>query len=445
MILPLGSAQQWKGLAVVFKHFAAVLLLGTALVAAPAAADEIMPNARVSSAVMVRERPSSDTAILARLRPGDAATLVGEVSGWYVVELAGGTRGYVSKAWTIVVAEEVTANRYKVHVIDVGTGLAVFAEGPGFALLYDAGSQDDLHEGDENRVVAYIRAARPQLTRIDHLILSHPHKDHLQLMPAVFAEFEVANVWESGRVNKTDGYCHFLKAAMSEPGARYHDAIAAHATRTVTFSGSGCNGPVTVRQDEMMSAAPVPLGLGAAMHFLYRDAQPHADPNGNSVVVRLELGDKRVLLAGDAEGGEREVPTVQPSPSSIEAKLLACCASDLKADVLVVGHHGSLTSSRTAFLDAVGASIYAISSGPYPYRRVRLPDAEVVSELERRGTVWRTDRDDGFRVEDETLPCEMRNPKIGPDADETPGGCDNILIAIEAAQPVTASYSTLVD
>src|SRR3546814_5681190 len=95
--------------------------------------------------------------------------------------------------------------------------LAVFVEGKDFALRYDAGSQDDLHDGDENRVVAYIAAVRPALARIDHLILSHPHKDHLQLMPDIFRRFQVAQVWESGRVNKTDGYCHFLKAAMAEP------------------------------------------------------------------------------------------------------------------------------------------------------------------------------------------------------------------------------------
>lgn len=429
--------------------FAALLLGAAAIPLAPAAAEEVEPSARVSSAVLVREGPSTDTAILARLRPGDSATLVGEVSGWYVVELADGRRGYVSKAWTVVRTEEgeeaLAANRYKVHVIDVGTGLAVFVEGPGFALLYDAGSQDDLHDGEENRVVAYIRAARPDLARIDHLILSHPHKDHLQLMPAVFDRFQIGNIWESGRVNKTDGYCHFLKAAMAEPGARYHDAIASNATRSVTFTGSGCNGTVTVRETDMMSDAPVALGDGARMRFLYRDAHPYADPNGNSVVVRLDLGGKRILLAGDAEGGERELPATPPSPRSIEAKLIDCCASDLRSDVLVVGHHGSLTSSRSAFLDAVGASIYAISSGPYPYHRVRLPDAEIVAELERRGQVLRTDREDGFRIDDDARACEMRQRKVGPDADEMPGGCDNILLEIESDRPIRAGYSSLVD
>ncbi len=76
---------------------------------------------------------------LARLRPGDSATLVGEVSGWYIVALANGTRGYVSKAWTIVRADDdreaLAATPHKVHVIDVGTGLAVFVEGLCASLL----------------------------------------------------------------------------------------------------------------------------------------------------------------------------------------------------------------------------------------------------------------------------------------------------------------------
>jgi beta-lactamase superfamily II metal-dependent hydrolase len=425
----------------------APLLLLAALAPASARSDEVTPSERVSSAVLVREGPSTDTAILARLRPGDSAKVVREVPGWYEIELANGSRGYVSKAWTVMVGESgttLTERRYSVHVIDVGTGLAVFVDGEDFALLYDAGSQDDLHDGDENRVAAYIRAARPGLVRIDHLILSHPHKDHLQLMPDIFRRFEIGHVWESGRVNKTDGYCHFLKAAMAEPGVQYHDAIASNATRTVTFSGSGCNGAVAVRQGTMMDAAPVALGAGAKMSFLYRDPRNHADPNGNSVVVRLDLGDKRVLLAGDAEGGERELPAEPPRANSIEAQLLACCAADLKSDLLVVGHHGSLTSSRSAFLDAVGASIYAISSGPYPYKRVRLPDTEIVSELERRGRVLRTDRSDLFRANDDTASCELNPRKIGPDADETPGGCDNILVTV-SGQRIEAEYSNLAD
>lgn len=119
-------------------------------------------------------------------------------------------------------------------MIAVGTGLAVFVEGKDFALLYDVGSQDDLHDGNENRVVAYINRVRPGLKRLDHVILRHPHKDHVQLMPDVFKAFQVGDVWDSGRINTTDGYCHFLKAVAAEPGVRYHDAIASNQVRNVT-------------------------------------------------------------------------------------------------------------------------------------------------------------------------------------------------------------------
>ena len=129
-----------KGGFVMLRSWLAALVLGATMpVAAPAVADEVAPSARVSSAVLVREGPSTDTAILARLRPGDSATLVGEVSGWYIVALANGTRGYVSKAWTIVRADDdreaLAATPHKVHVIDVGTGLAVFVEGLCASLL----------------------------------------------------------------------------------------------------------------------------------------------------------------------------------------------------------------------------------------------------------------------------------------------------------------------
>ena len=104
------------------------------------------------------------------------------------------------------------------------------------------------------------------------------------------------------------------------------------------------------------------------MTILHAAGGRHSSPNENSLVVRLDLGTTRVLLMGDAEAGGRQSPAALPSPSSIEG-VLPCCASELAAQVLVVGHHGSRTSSRRAFLDAVGVSVFVASSGPKKYRR----------------------------------------------------------------------------
>lgn len=104
---------------------------------------------------------------------------------------------------------------------------------------------------------------------------------------------------------------------------------------------------------------------------------------------------------------------------------------------LVVGHHGSMTSSRRAFLDAVGASTFIISSGPHPYSSVVLPDPEVIAELQSRGQLFRTDTDD----ED----CEANPAKIGPDADESPGGCSNVVVGISPDGTIVTNYSAVAD
>jgi hypothetical protein len=122
---------------------------------------------------------------------------------------------------------------------------------------------------------------------------------------------------------------------------------------------------------------------------------------------------------------------VPPSPSSIEGVLVTCCASELAAQVLVVGHHGSRTSSRRAFLDAVGASAFVVSSGPKKYSSVVLSDADVIAELEARGQLFRTDVDDAA--------CGANTAKIGPDADGRAGGCDNVRLLIGGTPPVQVS------
>jgi len=352
------------------------------------------------------------------------------------VQLANGTQGFVSKRWTRVlsVSPASTAPTFTLDAVDVGTGLAVLVRGPDFTLVYDGGSNDDLARGPNNRLLAFIRAVAPELTTIDDLVLSHPHRDHVELLPDLFAAYEVREVWDSGRVNDICGYRAFVTAVQAEPGVKYHTALQDFGTRIDTFGGSTCYGVLLppaalhLTLDKRISSTPIVLGQGATMTVLYADGGPHGSVNANSLVVRLILGDTRVLLMGDAEAGGRADPSVAPTPSSIEGALLACCAAEVAADVLVVGHHGSMTSSRRAFLDAVGATTFVVSSGPTQYGSVTLPDAAVVQELLSRGQLFRTDGDDAA--------CAQNPEKIGPDADGRPGGCDNIRLVIPPTNAV---------
>ena len=347
------------------------------------------------------------------------------------------------------------AGTFVVHAIDVGTGLAIFVEGRDFALLYDAGSNDDGARGAPpppapatNRVIAYLRAVRPDLTTIDHLFLSHPHEDHDAMIDDVLAAYQVRNVWNSGSFNRACAYHAFLDAVAAEPGVVYHDALGSGGTHVATFpaSTSRCHGVVrsaTVsvpRGSQIAPGVAMPLGANARMTILHANGNAaSADLNDASVVVRLDLGTRHILLMGDAEaeGGRRNPPSTPPRPDGVEGQLLTCCRAALRSDVLVVGHHGSMTSSRATFLDAVGASHFVVSVGPKRYSGTRLPDQVVVDELDRRGEIWRTD------LNDETCPT---NPsKIGPDNDGKPGGCDNIRITIDAAGTLTPAYSRIAD
>ena len=426
-----------------------IAALLAAFTAAPAqAAPNVTPSDRVTAAVVIRAQPTAQSEALARLRPGELLALDGEVPGWHRVTLPDGRTGYVSKGWTEVVSETqaAAAPTWRVHFVDVGTGLATLVEGPDFTLIYDAGSNDDYATGPGNRFRAYLRRVRPDLQVIDHLILSHPHRDHVELLPDLFDAYQVRNVWDSGRVHDICGYRSFLTKVAAEPAVTYHDAhppVALHAvaleprpacgTSTTPFVISIPHGPPITR------GLVVPLGAGARMTFLHADAKHYANEvNRNSVPVRLDLGSTRLLFMGDAEAGERDdAMTDAPHADSIEGQVLACCGGEIRADLLVAGHHGSKTSSRVPFLDAVGARTFVISSGPKKYSGTTLPDPPLVHELDSRGDVWRTDFDDSH--------CRTDIAKIGTDNDNEAGGCDNILVRVPVSGPMIINYERIPD
>jgi competence protein ComEC len=280
-------------------------------------------------------------------------------------------------------------------------------------------------------MLSYIKLVAPALTTIDHLVLSHPHTDHVELMADLFGAYTVRQVWDSGRLLDGCGYRAFVTAIHDHPDVQYHNALQDLGTRDYAFAARMCSvqlpeTTVTLKLSSMISTGtPITLGQAAAMTILHANGSDQVTtPNENSLVVRLDLGPTRVLFMGDAQAGGRASPSTPPSATFIEGKLLACCPSDLAANVMIVGHHGSKTSSRKALLDAVNASVFVVSSGPKKYGSpgVVLPDAEIINELQSRGQVFRTDMDD--------TACATNPKKVGPDNDGQAGGCDNVRITI---------------
>ncbi len=319
---------------------------------------------------------------------------------------------------------------FHIHMIDVGTGLAILLRGADFALLYDAGTND--RDERPMRVAAYLaavlgpsgddlcvpegHAVPTERRRIDHVVLSHPHLDHASALDLVIHCYDVPNFWDSGRVNETVFYRELLAGIAASIPTTYRTAAAVPDDHGVHVKGLTVTVPRWLRFSE---GDLVELGEGARFRILHAEAKAHADPNQNSLVLAVDLGGIRVLLVGDAESGARLDPTYPAG--DVEEFLIAQHTSAIRADILQVGHHGSKTSSRRSFLEQVRPRLALISSGPKRYGKVTLPDREVVEELVRLGaTILRTDEHDGD--------CPVTG-RIG--GDHGPGGCDSWVITID--------------
>jgi len=424
-----------------------IFICFTLLFTSIASADWVTPAERVKEGISLREGPSSSSRYLGRLDVGQRLEYIRSVPYWHEVQQANGPPAFVSKSWSTIVPENATAstttNTFTIDAIDVGTGLAVLIQGAGFAVLYDGGSNDDLARGSNNRLMAFLSAAYPNLARIDHVILSHPHRDHVELLPDVMNTLDVGDIWDSGAINDICGYRTFIDTVVNK-NLTYHTVRHNHGEHMISFpkNTGNCYGNsrnarnIAVDHGHQIDEQPISLGQNASMRFLHASGTKHASYNENSLVVRFNLGTHRILFMGDAEAGKRDNWTNNaPKDNSIEDLLLTCCTSALRSDILIAGHHGSRTSSRKDFLDAVQASTYVISSGPKKYGSVVLPDAIVVTELDARGDLFRTDLNDSACVNDTS--------KIGPDNDGKAGGCDNIRITLD--NNISTQYLNLSD
>jgi len=319
---------------------------------------------------------------------------------------------------------------YRIHLIDVGTGLAILIQGADFAMLYDAGSNDK--EEKPSRVIAYLTAALgpsgkgdlcgdpPDLSLhvIDHVVLSHPHFDHASALDVVLHCYKVDQFWDSGRTTETVFYRELVSVISRAPRLTYHTAASVPDDNTVFVKGLAVRIPTWQRFSE---GDVVRLGEGARFTILHAEPKQVPNPNDNSIVLLVELGRTRLLLTGDAPSGPRAAPSAPPG--EVEGFLLDHHAAEIRADILQVGHHGSKTSSRHAFLAAVAPTLALVSSGPKVYGQTVLPDAEVIDELERIGArVLRTDERDAD--------CPVHGRMGG---DDGPGGCDSWIITIAPA------------
>jgi competence protein ComEC len=243
----------------------------------------------------------------------------------------------------------------RVAFLDVGQGDATLIQGARAAVLVDAGGT--LPGGfDLGRNAVVPALAALGATRLDLVVATHADLDHRGGIPAVLERLRVGAVW-------------------LPRGGRGDDAFA-----PVVAAARARDVPVFER-----GAGDAPLRLGdLVVRPLWPPvSSPVGSRNDRSLVVRVEVGARRILLPGDLE-------------ASGEAELIASGA-DLRADLLKLAHHGSRGSSSLAFLEAVGAPL-AVASAPCA-GRFSMPHPDVLARSRAQGmTVWWTGRDGAVLV-----------------------------------------------
>lgn len=282
----------------------------------------------------------------------------------------------------------------KVTLIDVGQGESILVEFPGRRImLIDggglAGSAFDIGE----RVVSPV-LWRKGIKRIDTLVLTHAHPDHLAGLVAVARNFRIGELWE-GRPGPDEG----LYAAFSR-------ALGPKVVRRRVGRGSRFReGLVEI---EVLHPALDPA------------AAPKPASNEGSLVIRMALGRVSFLLMADVGA-----PT--------ERALLRSGAG-LASTVLKAGHHGSAASTSAELLAAVRPRLVLVSVGDG--NTYGFPGPEVLARSREAGAeVLRTDRDGAveIRTDGRTLRCR-RAASPGPEKDPDSGltrATKSMIIAVD--------------
>lgn len=254
--------------------------------------------------------------------------------------------------------------KLKVHFIDVGEGDSILIETDGKYMLIDAG------ENDKSQVViSYLDNLG--IEKLDYVIATHPHSDHIGGMADVIRHYKIGKVIMPNATHTSKTYENLLDT-ISDKGLKITKA--------------------KVGQE---------YSLGDASFVILAPKSSDYDSlNNYSVAIKLTYGKNSFIFAGDAE-------TVS------ENEMLQNDGLDLDADVLKLGHHGSSTSSSDKFLDAVSPDIAVISVGEG--NQYGFPHDEVLQAINKRKIkLYRTDKQgtiilesDGSKITANTDPYKI--------------------------------------
>lgn len=263
-----------------------------------------------------------------------------------------------------------------VHMIDVGQADCFLLIQDDMTALVDCGTRSTGKDA-----VEYIKGLG--ITKLDYVIGTHPHDDHMGGMYDVITNFEVGTVIiPDGKPSSTTNW--YTKLTDELETGEYQIQY--------------------VKQGDI-------LNLGdATMLVIAAETDVGSNDNNYSICFKVSFGEMDMIMTGDAE-------------IEVEEKILESGVS-IDAEILKVGHHGSDTSNSEEFLDAISADYALISCGfPNKYDH---PIKSTMEKLEERNIeVYRTDESGSVIItitsNDVTFNCEPGDYLSGAELEEREG------------------------
>jgi competence protein ComEC len=240
-----------------------------------------------------------------------------------------------------VVPEKPLQGEMQVTVLDVGQGLSVVVKTANHTMVYDTGDHyNEESDAGKKVIMPYLRSQG--INQLDALVISHDDKDHSGGAASILAQMPIKWLASS-----------YTLSEMIKPMP----------TQLRCYAGQQW------AWDGVVFEVLYPM--------LESDEEATLSDNNRSCVIKVTSRYGSVLLTGDIE-------------KEAEAILLQEHKDQLKSDVIIAPHHGSKTSSTTAFIKAVSARHVVFTVGYL--NRFKHPRSDVIKRyLEKTATSYRSD------------------------------------------------------